>query len=133
MERDKAMIVAGLGCRKHCDAQEILRLVEQALAQVAHPRSRLAALATPAFKAGTAGPREAAEALGVPLLLISDEALKAAEPRTLTLSVAALKATGFTSIAECAALAAAGEGATLLLPRIKGSSATCALARGVEP
>lgn len=124
------MIVAGLGCRKQCDAQEILRLLEQALAQAAQPRSALSALATPAFKTEATGPREAAEILGLPLLLISDEALRAAEPRSITPSAVALKATGLASIAESAALAAAGDGATLLLPRIKGTHATCALAKG---
>jgi cobalt-precorrin 5A hydrolase len=139
MERGKTtrgaamMIVAGLGCRKDCDAGEILRLVEQALAQTAQPRSALSALAAPAFKAEAAGPREAAKALGLPLLLISDDALKAAEPRSVTPSAAALKATGHASVAESAALAAAGEGATLLLPRIKGPSATCALAKRATP
>ena len=127
------MIVAGLGCRKDCDAGEIVRLVELALEQAAQPRSALSALAAPAFKAEAAGPREAAKALGLPLLLISDDALRAAGPRSVTVSAAALKATGLTTIAELAALAAAGEGSTLLLPRIKGPSATCALARRVAP
>jgi cobalt-precorrin 5A hydrolase len=127
------MIVAGLGCRKDCDAGEIVRLVEQALEQAAQPRSALAALAAPAFKVEAAGPREAAKALGLPLLLVSDDALRAAEPRTVTQSATALEATGLTSIAESAALAAAGEGATLPLPRVKGPSATCALARKVAP
>jgi precorrin-6Y C5,15-methyltransferase (decarboxylating) len=129
----EAMIVAGLGCRKACDAGEILRLVEQALVKAAQPRSALAALATPAFKAATGGPREAANALGLPLLLINEDALKAAEPRSVTPSAAALKTTGHASVAESAALAAAGEGATLLLPRIKGPSATCALAKRATP
>jgi cobalt-precorrin 5A hydrolase len=127
------MIIAGIGCRKNCDAGEIVRLVEAALAQAAAPRAALAALAAPAFKAEAKAPREAATALGLPLLLIGDADLKSAEPRAATRSPAALEATGFASVAESAALAGAGAGAVLLLPRIKGDGVTCALAQGAAP
>jgi len=127
------MIVAGIGCRKECDAGEIVRLVEAALLQVSAPRAALTALAAPAFKADAVAPREAATALGLPLLLVSDADLKSAEPRAVTKSTAALKATGLASVAESAALAGAGAGATLLLPRIKGHGVTCALAEGTAP
>jgi cobalt-precorrin 5A hydrolase len=127
------MIVAGIGCRKECDADEIVRLVEAALAQASAPRAALAALAAPAFKADAEAPRKAAAALGLPLLLVSDADLKSAEPRSVTLSAAALKARGLASVAESAALAAAGTGATLLLPRITGRGVTCALAEGAAP
>jgi cobalt-precorrin 5A hydrolase len=127
------MIVAGIGCRKNCDADEIVRLVEAALAKASAPRAALAALAAPAFKAEAVAPRKAAIALGLPLLLIGDADLKSAEPRAVTKSAAALKATGLASVAESAALAGAGEGATLLLPRIKGQGVTCALAQGAGP
>ncbi len=127
------MIVAGIGCRQNCHADEIVRLVEAALLQVSAPRAALAALAAPAFKEEATAPREAATALGLPLLLIGDADLKSAEPRAVTKSTAALKATGLASVAESAALAAAGNGATLLLPRIKGQGVTCALAQGAGP
>jgi cobalt-precorrin 5A hydrolase len=127
------MIIAGIGCRKNCDAGEIVRLVEAALAQAAAPRAALAALAAPAFKAEAKAPREAATALGLPLLLIGDADLKSAEPRAANRSPAALEATGFASVAESAALAGAGAGAVLLLARIKGDGVTCALAQGAAP
>jgi cobalt-precorrin 5A hydrolase len=127
------MIVAGIGCRKDCEAGEIVRLVEAAIAQSAAPRAALAALAAPAFKAEAKAPREAATALGLPLLLIGDADLRSAESRVVTKSAAALKATGFASVAESAALAGAGAGATLLLPRITGHGVTCALAQGATP
>jgi len=127
------MIVAGIGCRQNCHADEIVRLVEAALAQASAPRAALTALAAPAFKADAEAPREAATALGLPLLLIGDADLRSAEPRAVTKSAAALKATGLASVAESAALAAAGAGATLLLPRITGRGVTCALAEGAAP
>jgi len=127
------MIVAGIGCRKNCDADEIVRLVEAAFVQAAAPRDALTALAAPAFKADATAPRDAAIALGLPLLLIGDADLKSAEPRAVTRSAAALKAIGLASVAESAALAGAGAGAILLLPRITGAGVTCALAQGAAP
>jgi cobalt-precorrin 5A hydrolase len=126
------MIVAGIGCRKSCEAQEILRLVERALDQAALPVAALAALATAAFKVDAEAPRAAAEALGLPLVLIDEATLRAASARALTRSPVTLAATGLMAIAESAALAAAGEGSTLILPRLKSAAATCALARGPE-
>jgi cobalt-precorrin 5A hydrolase len=131
MVRGKAMIVAGLGCRNECDAGEILRLIDRALHQTGVPMTALAALATAAFKAEAEAPRAASEALKLPLLLIDDAKLEAASARAVTRSAAALRATGLMAIAEGAALAAAGDGSVLILPRIKGACATCALARGL--
>jgi cobalt-precorrin 5A hydrolase len=129
----RPMIVAGVGCRSECDAQEIVRLVQAALRQAAEPASALAALAVPDFKAEATAPREAADALGLPLLLISERALQAASPRCMTSSAIAQAATGLASVAESAALAAAGMHATLILPRIKSARVTCALARAAAP
>ena len=59
-----------------------------------------------------------------------DEArdLEAASARAETRSARVLALTGVPSIAEAAALAAAGPAARLILPRIKLGPATCALA-----
>jgi len=122
------MIVAGIGCRKGCGADEIVTLIRAAVERAGIANCRFTALAAPAFKADEAGPREAAERLGLPLLRIGEQALKAAEPRCPTHSEAALEATGFASVAEAAALAAAGADARLVLPRIASGAATCALA-----
>jgi len=122
------MIVAGIGCRSGCDAAEIVTLVRDAVARSGIANCRFTALAAPAFKAREPGPREAADRMNLPLLLISDEAMKAAEPGCVTRSDKALDATGFASVAEAAALAAAGADSRLVLPRIASAMATCALA-----
>lgn len=129
----ESMIVAGLGCRKNCDAQEILRLIERALDQAALPLAALTALTTASFKVDAEALRKAAAALGLPLLLIGEDELRAASQRALTRSPVTLAATGLMAIAESAALAAAGESSTLILPRIKSAAATCALAKGARP
>lgn len=122
------MIVAGIGCRKGCAADEIVALVRRAVAEADAADCRFTALAAPAFKAEEPGLRDAADALALPLLLIGEERLKAAEPLCPTRSAAAQAATGHASVAEAAALAAAGPGGRLVLPRIASAAATCALA-----
>ena len=69
---------------------------------------------------------EGARLLGVGLAFVDRDALRAAQPLCPTRSDAATRAIGVASVAEGAALAAGG---TLLLPRIAGGGATCALAR----
>ncbi|MCT8971891.1 cobalamin biosynthesis protein [Microbaculum marinisediminis] len=122
------MIVAGIGCRKGCGADEIVALIEDAVKQAGIANCKFTALAAPRFKDDEPGPREAAERMNLPLLLIDEKAMKAVEPRCPTRSETALKATGFASVAEAAALAAAGTDGRLVLPRISSAMATCALA-----
>jgi len=124
------MIVAGVGCRRACPAEDIVALVRRAQAIAG---CEAAVLAAPEFRAGEPGIEGAAEALALPLAIVDRAALAAAQPRCLTRSARAAEATGFASIAEAAALAAAGPGAVLLLPRIAGAQATCALARANAP
>jgi cobalt-precorrin 5A hydrolase len=116
----EAVIVAGIGCRKGCPAEDILALVARAEAL----SRKVDALAAPAFKHGEAGLREAASRLGVPLYFVADEIMRAAQARCPTVSMAASAATGLPSVAEAAAIGADG---TLLLPRIASARATCAI------
>ncbi len=118
-------IIAGIGCRAGCPADDIVTVVHQAAATVGRPVS---ALAAPDFKAGEGGLHEAARRLALPLLLIDRPSLDAAQPRCPTRSIASAQTTGIPSVAEGSALAAAGPAARLLLPRIAGPRATCALA-----
>jgi cobalt-precorrin 5A hydrolase len=126
--RDAPDIVAGLGFRHATPAAEIVALVERALSEVAAPPARLAGLATAADRAGEPAIRAVAERFGRPLTGVSEDAMVAVDARVVTRSarIAASRRVG--SVAEAAALAAAGEGATLLLPRIASAGATCALA-----
>jgi cobalt-precorrin 5A hydrolase len=86
------------------------------------------ALAAPEFKQNETGLHDAARMLGVPLILVGTADLAAAQPRCVTRSERAERATGASSVAEGSALAAAGAGSQLILPRIAGARATCALA-----
>ncbi len=119
------MIIAGLGCRRDCPAEEIVALVERAAALSGCEPT---ALAAPDFKATEPGLQAAALLLGLKLLRVSPADLAAAQPRCITRSARAEAATGAASVAEGSALAAAGPHSRLRLPRIASAAATCAIA-----
>ncbi len=122
------MIVAGVGCRKGVSAHDIGAAIADALARAGLAADALGLVAAPALKSGEHGIAAAAAALGVPLVLVAKADLEAASARAETRSARVLALTGVPSIAEAAALAAAGPAARLILPRIKLGPATCALA-----
>ena len=120
-----SIVVAGLGFRRDCPAAELLSILGDARVRAGR---NVDVLAVPDFKADEPGVREAAKTLGLPLIRVGREALRGEQGRCLTNSEVARRATGFASVAEAAALAAAGAGGTLLLPRIASATATCVLA-----
>ncbi|WP_245636976.1 cobalamin biosynthesis protein [Azospirillum thiophilum] len=123
-------VFVGLGCRRGCGWEEIAALVAGAFDEAALPDAarRLAALAAPAMKSDEPGLAEAARALGLPQRFIEEDAMLAAQDRVHTRSATVLAAVGLASVAEAAALAAAGPGSRLLLPRRSTPRATVALA-----
>jgi len=122
-------VVAGIGFRHATAADEILDLVGHALARQPF---LLESLATAADRADEPAIRAVAATLGVPLIGVSAEALIAMDARVVTRSARITATRGVGSVAEAAALAGAGPGATLILPRIASAGATCALALGPE-
>lgn len=121
-----AVIVAGFGCR----ADTPLASLEAALRLAAGDRQP-ALLAAPADRHALVAPLAAR--LGLPLLAI-EPAMLCAMP-TPTRSPVSLARRGVGSVAEAAALAAAGPGARLLQPRCISPDrrATCAIAEGLDP
>ncbi|MCW2243899.1 cobalamin biosynthesis protein [Azospirillum canadense] len=119
------MIAAGVGCRSGCPGAEIAGLVR---AVVAEAGVNADVLAAPMRKRNEAGLRDAADLLVLPLAFVDDADLAAVQDRTQTRSARVEAAVGVASVAEAAALAAAGPGARLLLPRRSTPRATCALA-----
>ncbi|MBP2291631.1 cobalamin biosynthesis protein [Azospirillum rugosum] len=119
------MIAAGIGCRSGCPGAEIAGLVRAALDEAGVGADVLAAPVRKRFEAGL---REAADLLALPLAFVEDAELAAVQDRTQTRSARVEAAVGVASVAEAAALAAAGPGAHLLLPRRSTPRATCALA-----
>ena len=118
-------VIAGVGLRRGCAAVEIVNVVRTAVAAVGRP---VVVLATPEFKRQESGLLVASRLLGVELLFIDDQALHAAQSFCVTYSAVAERAVGFASVAEACAIAAAAPRGQLLLPRIRGRGATCAIA-----
>ena len=125
------LIAIGVGCRKDCAEDAIVRLVRRALADNA-TKEGARKLFSIEDKRDEAGLSAAARALGLDLMFLPREALAAAAPRALTRSVAARRRFGLDSVAEAAALAGAGPNSKLLGPRLAADGATCAIAVAVE-
>jgi len=122
------VIVAGFGFRTGAAQSSLRDALEMARADCGN--AVVTALAAPTDKAQNLA-RLAAE-LGVPVVAISPEALEQAPTSTFSSISLAARRTG--SVAEAAALAAAGPGARLLAARHISSDrmATCAIAQGIS-
>jgi cobalt-precorrin 5A hydrolase len=121
----ETMIVAGLGFRTTCTADELVALIQR-VGEAAG--AKVAALAAPDFKAGASVLVQAAASLSLEVRFISRDALTAVQSLCPSRSAAALTSVGVASVAEACALAAAGPGGRLLGPRTASAAATCALA-----
>ena len=126
------MIVAGIGCSKGVSAAQVIAAVDAALGAYGLKKTDLSALATAAMKRDEQGIVQAGQSLGLEIVIVDEDVLRAAGARTLSRSQASLEASGLPSLSEAAALAAAGEGASLLGPRVAVGRVTCALARDGE-
>jgi cobalt-precorrin 5A hydrolase len=122
------MIVAGVGCRAGASAGEIDAAIAAALTQAQLGDGSLQVIATSFAKGGEPGIAAAASARGARLVVVAQADLEAANARVLTRSERVQALTGVASVAEAAALAAAGPDARLLVPRVAIGPATCALA-----
>ncbi len=126
------MIVAGIGCRRGASARDVEAALSAALNDAGTPRRAVDAIATSVAKANEAGIAEVARARGIKFIAVAQAELEAAAARGLTKSARVLALTGVPSVAEAAALAAAGPEARLLVPRVAVGTATCALALSGE-
>ena len=126
------MIVAGVGCRRGAPASDVDAAIRAALDRAGVAASALDAIATTAAKQNEAAITATAAKLGVGLVLVSDRDLQAAGPRVATRSARVLALAGVPSVAEAAALAAAGPASRLIALRLVVGAATCALAASEE-
>lgn len=117
-------MIAGFGFRATATEASL----RDALARAGGAGCALVALAVPEDKAGAACLAGLAQALGAPVVAVPADALRAEPTATRSPRVFGLRGIG--SVAEAAALAAAGQGARLVGPRVVSGDrlATCALA-----
>jgi cobalt-precorrin 5A hydrolase len=118
------MIVAGFGFRSAATHASL----QDALSRAARGQE-IDLIATVAEKSRSQCFLELASALSVPLLAVPQAELNLMTTLTVTAAVKRLRGSG--SIAEAAALVAAGPGATLLCSRVVSADrmATCAIAK----
>jgi len=122
------MIVAGFGFRRAATAESLLDALDKARGPQAP-----ALLSTAEDKAAAPAFQALSARLGLPIHAVTLEALAQVETPTRSATVRALRGSG--SVAEAAALVAAGPGASLLGPRAVSADrmATCALATRILP
>jgi cobalt-precorrin 5A hydrolase len=128
MDLDKAMIIAGVGCRRGAAVPDIEAAILMALAHAGIKPADLTAIATSTSKQAEPGISAAAAKFGVNIKLIPQAELEAVGERVATRSDRILALVGVPSLAEAAALAAAGPSARLIAARLVVGSVTCALA-----
>lgn len=126
------MIIAGIGCRSGVGMEEVIAAIEAVLARDGVESVDLLALATDEKRGAEEGIIAAGNRLVLPVMKLDIDALRAAAARTVTRSERVEALTGLPSLAECAALAAAGPASRLLGPRIAVGSVTCAIAVGED-
>ena len=127
------VLALGIGCERGCDAAEIVTLAEQCLAEAGLAARSVAAVVSVELKLDEPGIHALAEGLGVPARFFSAARLLDETPRLTERSQAVFRATGCWGVAEGAALAAAGLGGALIVPKRKSKHATCAVARTAVP
>jgi len=130
-------LVLGVGASSGADPDQLRRCLEQTLARHGLSASAIAAVATLDRKVAEPAIAQLASSLGVPLSGYDSTSLANAA-RTLPVpnpSAAVMVAVGTPSVAEAAALLAAGPGATLVQPKVRSASgdSTLALARRRRP
>ncbi len=123
------MIVIGLGCRRAVTPDALLAAAEAAMARLS-AGMRPDCIATAAFKRGEPAFDILAEQLGLPLEWVEPVTLEQASAGIGVTSTAALLHLGVPSVAEASALAVAGDGARLIVPRATLGPVTYAIAQG---
>ena len=121
-------IAVGVGCHRDCSTEEIIELVYASLEKTNVNISDVSVLATAWMKDDAENVMQAAEAMVLPLIVVSQEKCAAMAEFAETISQKVISMYAIPSVAEVAALAAAGKNSKLILPRTKSANATCAIA-----
>ncbi|RWM04052.1 cobalamin biosynthesis protein [Mesorhizobium sp.] len=124
------MMVAGIGSRKGVTARDVRAAIETALEAHGLAMTALSVLATGEIKREEEAIFVAGRDLALPVIVVSDDALRAASAGTLSHSDLSQAHAGTPSVSEASALAAAGKDAKLLGPRTVLGPVTCAIALG---
>ena len=126
-------IAIGVGCERDTPPDALIEHVRAVLLKTdLHPAS-VAVIASIDVKADEVAVHALGAAFGVPARFFGSGELRQLAPRLRNPSAVVLQEVGIPGVAEAAALAAAGPGATLIVPKVKGAQVTTAIARAVLP
>lgn len=128
MDVGQAVIVAGIGCRAGATVREIEAVLEAAASRANLALDEIGIIATSHAKNREQGIADVASLRGLKLVTVTQSELEAASAHVVTRSDRVAQLIGIPSLAEAAALAAAGPDARLVAPRIVVGRVTCALA-----
>ncbi|MBL8659629.1 MAG: precorrin-3B C(17)-methyltransferase [Rhodospirillales bacterium] len=123
------VLVVGVGCARNAPSDEVIALVEGALAGHGLAAGAVACVASLDLKADEPAVHALARRLGVPARFFPAVALERELPRLANPSDIVFREVGCHGVCEGAALAAAGSEATLFVPKTRSAHATCAIAR----
>jgi len=127
------VLALGIGCERGCDPGEIAELAQASLAAAGLAADAVAVIVSVELKLAEPGIHALAAAFGVPARFFPASRLLDETERLSERSAAAFRATGCWGVAEGAALAAAGPGGVLVVPKRKSRHSTCAIARASHP
>ena len=123
-----ATLAVGVGCERGTDASEIEALIRDTLAAYGLSSQGVGTFASIDVKADEAGLQAAGRSRFFPA-----KELNAVSDRVKNPSEIVRREVGTPSVAEAAALCAAGPGSELIVEKTKSARATCAIARAPEP
>lgn len=123
------VLAIGIGCRAGASVSNVVTLVQRTLSE-AQLDGKGAQLFTIDSKRDEIGLTQAARLLAMPIIFLSRNVLAARAEGAVTRSERVEAAYNLPSIAETAALAGAGLGSHLVVPRVSAGAVTCAIAIG---
>jgi len=123
----------GIGCERDVAPETAVAAAGAALEAAGLARGALAAVGSIDVKADEPAVHAVADAFGVPLRLFAPDMLEAETPRLGNPSKLVFRTVGCHGVAEAAALALAGDGASLVVPKQASHGVTVAIARVARP
>ncbi|EPX77254.1 precorrin-3B C(17)-methyltransferase [Litoreibacter arenae] len=123
----------GVGCARNCAPEELHDLVMKTLTEANIAPAALKAIYTLDLKADEPAVHALSRALDIPVRVFDAAALEAETPRLQNPSDVVFAEVGTHGVSEAAALAGAGDKATLIAPKHKTKNATCAIALAPQP
>lgn len=121
-------LALGVGCERDAEPEELIRLVEETLAENNLAPEAIAAVYSIDVKMDEAAMHALGAHIGRPVRFFDAARLEEETPRLATPSDVVFREVGCHGVSEGAALAAAGPDAALIVPKRKSKRATCAIA-----